>query len=464
MDQRLGRRAVVLGASMAGLLAARVLADAYAEVTVLDRDDLPAGARARRGVPQGRHIHALVARGQQELEELLPGLTGELAGQGVPVMDAQRDVRWFMSGHRLAQGPASGLRAASASRPLLEAQVRARVRALPGVTVTGCVTATGLTATADGSRVTGVRVLPRAEGGAEQVLPADLVVDATGRGSRVEGWLAALGHPRPATERVAIGLHYATRSYRLRPGALGDDLAVLAAPTPAHPRGAALAVVEGGRCLVTLAGVLGDRPPTDPDGFLAFARSLHCRDVHEAVRDAEPLDEAVAFHFPASVRRRYERLPRFPAGLLVIGDAVCSFNPLYAQGMSVAALEAQVLRRHLRRGAAPEAGRFLADIARVIDVPWDIAVGGDLAFPAVEGRRTPRVRLLNAYVPRLHAAAADDATLARAFVGVTGLVDHPATLLRPGVAARVVRHAVRAALRPAGPGPVRGVAPDDDAG
>jgi 2-polyprenyl-6-methoxyphenol hydroxylase-like FAD-dependent oxidoreductase len=434
---QIGDRAVVLGASMAGLLAARVLADAYAQVTVIDRDELPQADAHRRGVPQGRHVHGLLARGQQALEELLPGLTAELTAQGVPTGDMLADTRLYLSGHRLRRAP-TGLVVLCASRPVLEGHVRARVRALPNVRFLDRCDILGLAATPDDRRVTGARVLRRADGSAEQVLGADLVVDATGRGARTPMWLESLGYPRPREERVRIGLGYATRTYRLSPDALGGDVAVLQAATPEHPRTGGLQLLEGGRWMLTLGGILGDHPPTDPDGFLGFARSLQFPDIHETVRDAEPLDGPVAFRFPASVRRRYERLGRFPDGLLVLGDAVASFNPVYGQGMSVAALEALTLRRHLEDGTRPHPRRFFADLARVVQVPWEIAAGGDLVFPGVQGRRTPKGRLLNAYIARLHAAAARDAGLAVAFVRVAGLVAPPQTLLHPRVAVRVL--------------------------
>jgi 2-polyprenyl-6-methoxyphenol hydroxylase-like FAD-dependent oxidoreductase len=444
MHRQIGDRAVVLGGSMAGLLAARVLADAYAQVTVIDRDELPEASTHRRGVPQGRHAHGLLARGQQGLEELLPGLTAELVAHGVPAGDLLADARWCLSGHRLRRAHA-GLVVLCASRPFLEGHVRARVRALANVTLLDRCDVVGLATTPDRRRVTGARVLRRADGSAEEVLGADLVVDATGRGSRTPVWLDALGYARPKEEQVRIGLGYATRTYRLPRDTLGGDLAVLHAATPEHPRAGALQVLEGDRWMLTLAGILGDHPPTDPDGFLAFARSLRFPDIYETISDAEPLDDPVPFRFPASVRRRYERLGRFPDGLLVVGDAVCSFNPIYGQGMSVAAVQALVLRRHLERCSTPQPRRCFRDIARVVDAPWDIAVGGDLVFPGVQGRRTAKVRLVSAYLARLHAAAVNDASLASAFVRVAGLVARPESLLRPGVALRVLR----ASLHPA---------------
>jgi 2-polyprenyl-6-methoxyphenol hydroxylase-like FAD-dependent oxidoreductase len=441
-DNTIGDHAVVLGAGMAGLLAARVLADAYHRVTVVERDKLSISAEPRRGVPQGRHIHALIARGQQALDELFPGFTDEVTARGAPTMDQLRDARLFFSGHRLAQAT-SGVVVLSASRPCLEAHVRERVRSLPRVTFADRRDILGLVTTPDGRRVIGARVIPRADGGTEETVHTDLVVDATGRGSRLPLWLQDLGYGRPTEEKVTAGVAYATGIFRLRPGALGHDKAVIAAPSPAQLRGAGLALIEGQRHVVTLMGMLGDRPPTDLAGFFDFAESLHIPDIHDAIVDAEPLDELVGFSFPASIRRRYERMGRFPDGLLVAGDGICSLNPIYGQGMSVAAIEALVLRKHLNSGVEPRPREILHDFAKAIDTPWEMATGADLAIPGVHGRRNAKTRMANAYIPRLHAAAAQDAGLAAEFLRVAGLVEPPAALFRPGVVGRVLRHCLR---------------------
>ncbi len=438
MNRKIGQRAVVIGASMAGLLAARVLADGYGRVTVIDRDELPETPTHRRGVPHGRHIHALAARGQQVLEELFPGLTAELIAEGAPAGDMLTDARFYLSGQRLARAH-SGLILLCASRPLLEARVRARVRVLPNLEFLDRCDVVGLATTPDGRRVTGARVLRRADGSAEELVGADLVVDASGRGSRTPTWLDALGYDRPEREEVRIGLGYATRTYRLPPDALDGMLAVLDAATPDLPRTGALQRLEGDRWMLTLAGILADHPPTEPDGFLDFARSLRFPDIYEAVRAAEPLDDPVGFRFPASVRHRYELLHRFPAGFLGVGDAVCSFNPIYGQGMSVAGLEALTLRRHVQMGIEPEPRRWFRDLAAVVDVPWDMSAGGDLLFAGVPGHRTLRIRLLGGYLSRLHAAAAHDASLATAFMRVAGLVAPPQSLLTPRTTLRVLR-------------------------
>jgi 2-polyprenyl-6-methoxyphenol hydroxylase-like FAD-dependent oxidoreductase len=433
-----GDHAVVLGASMAGLAAARVLADAYGRVTVVDRDVLPAPGMQRRGVPQGRHAHGLLARGREVLEELFPGLTDELVTRGALYGDIQLQGRWYNEGVRLRQAP-SGLNSLAVSRPLLEGQVRRRLAAFPNVSIVDGCDVAGLVATPDRRRVTGIRTLRR-EMGPEQVLEADLVVDATGRGSRSPAWLAALGYEAPEREAVRPRAAYASAVYRRRPSEhLGGDRLVIVAATHATRRGAAMLAMEDDRWIVTLFGYLGERPPTDPDGFRAWAATLAAPDVHEVISSAELLQAPVPAHFPASVRLRYERLDHFPEGYVVTGDAVCSFNPIYGQGMTVSALEALALRDCLRNGPDQLGRRFFRSAAKLVDTPWGIAVGADLRFPEVEGPRTPKVRMINAYLARLHVAAGSDPVLGRAFLRVVNLIDPPERLMSPELAFRVMR-------------------------
>jgi 2-polyprenyl-6-methoxyphenol hydroxylase-like FAD-dependent oxidoreductase len=449
----IGDHAVVLGASMAGLLTARVLADAYTQVTVIERDNLPLDMGHRRGVPQGLHLHGLHAGGRQVLDELFPGFTEQVVQAGAPVGDTLGALRWQLSGQRLRQVDI-GLPGLAVSRPFLEGQIRQRVRALPSVRfVEGCDVA-GLVTDSGQRRVTGVRTGQRDDGGAEQTVSADLIVDATGRGSRTPVWLEQLGYPRPEADRIEIGIGYATRCYRLRPGALGLDKGIFTAAAPRNPRTAYLFSQEENRHILSVGGILGDYPPLDPAGFEAYAASVCFSDVAEALMGATPLGDPVGFRFPTSVRYRYERLRRFPAGLLVIGDAVCSFNPIYGQGMTVASMEAAVLRDLLRGGSMPTSRQYFRRIAKVVDVPWEIAVGADLAFPGVPGKRTAKVRMVNAYLPRLHAAASTDSALASAFIRVMAMVDRPEGLLRPDRALRVLW----AHLRGAAPAPATGSA------
>jgi 2-polyprenyl-6-methoxyphenol hydroxylase-like FAD-dependent oxidoreductase len=445
MTQPVGERAIVLGGSMAGLLAARVLADSFTEVVIVDRDRLRGEAGPRRGVPQGRHAHALLARGQQNFEALFPGLTNDIAASGVPLGDLG-DLRWYFHGQRL-HPTHTGLVCLSVTRPVLEWHVRERVAAIPNVVFLEECDILDLVTTPDRRRVTGARI-QRQSGGQPEALDADVVIDTTGRGSRTPAWLESLGYQRAPEDRVKIDLAYTTRHFRLPSDLLGDDLGIMPVATPSHPRGAIFARLGpepggGDRYLLSLIGILGDHPPTDPEGFLGFVKSLPIPDIYQAVQDAEPVDDITTMRYPASVWRRYDRLDRFPEGLLPMGDGVCSFNPIYAQGMTIASQEALALREHLRQGAVPSPLRLFRDMAKIIKGAWEVAGTADLAYPAVEGHRSAKVRVINAYLRRLHHAAVRDGALTDAFLRVAGLMDPPESLLRPDRVVRVLRGGMR---------------------
>jgi 2-polyprenyl-6-methoxyphenol hydroxylase-like FAD-dependent oxidoreductase len=428
--------AVVLGASLAGLVAARVLSEAYDTVTIIDRDALPDVAAPRRGVPQSRQLHVLLSRGRLAFDELFDGLSAELHDRGAPLVDLNEQVHWYNDGYRMRRSP-SDLIGVGISRPMLEHAVRARVRKLANVRFCPPAEATALLSTEDRQRITGVLVTPR-EGPAYPI-HADLVVDACGRGSRTPAWLAALGYPAAREEQIAIDVTYVTRTFERDPRHLDGLLGALTNAVPGRPRTGIVAAQEDGRVAVALSGVLGEQPPLDDAGFQRFADSLGVPLISQLVREATPIDEPARMRYPASVRRRYERLRRFPLGYLVFGDAVCSFNPIYGQGMTVAVTEGLLLRSLLTGDRDRLWRRFFRGAGKLIDGPWSIAVGTDLRFPEVDGPRTMQVRLVNAYVHRLHAAARTDAVLGTAFLRVLNLVDPPHRLLRPAILRRVLR-------------------------
>ena len=425
--------ALVIGGSIAGLLAARVLSEVFAQVTIIERDHLPAGAETRKGTPQSRHGHGLLAGGAQIIERLLPGFNAELLANGALPCDVIGDARWHQLGGYKAKFK-SGLQGILMSRPLIEAVIRRRVLALPNVTVVEA-SVQELLASADDSQVTGVRLTTGQE------MAADFVVDASGRGSRAPGWLEALGYEKPVEESVKINVGYATRIFRRRPTDLNGDLAAFITPTaPAQTRVGFMVPMEGDRWIITVGGWLGDHAPLDLEGWIEFARTLPAPDIYEVVKDADPLSETVVHKIPANVRRRYEQLRRSPTGFIVMGDALCAFNPVYGQGMTVAAFEAQALEQSLQADAnlADLHRRFFTSAAKIVDVPWSMATGEDFRYPTIEGKRPPGTALLHRYLERVHFVARTDEVVCRTFFDVANMIKPPTALFHPKLLWRVL--------------------------
>ena len=468
--KQIGQHAIVIGASMGGLMAARALSDFYAVVTVLERDNFPLSDVPRKGVPQGRHAHGLLARGRAVIENFFPGWTDEVVACGGAKGDIAGDVNWVGHGVTIKSAP-SELVGLLASRPVLEGHVRRRLMALPNVRVIENCAVQGLiaddrafssevdtgshsnqvyadcddlsavenTSKKDSTRTIIKGVRARVGNGVEQTMTADLVIDASGRGSSSPAWLESFGYAKPEEEKIEIGIGYTTRVYRRRPTDLGGKLAVVVAGSGPNWRNGAILYQSEDRWIVSIGGYFGDHAPDDDQMFAAYAGSLPTSEIYDIVAHAEPLSDFVRYRYPANLRRRYERLTRFPAGYLVFGDALCSFNPVYGQGMTVAAQEAALLRQCLDAGDADLARRFFAAAAIAIDTPWDIAVGNDLRHPQVSGPRPPKVRFINWYIGKLHMAARHDAKLATAFLEVANLGAPPIRLLHPAIVMRVIR-------------------------
>ncbi|WP_435610686.1 FAD-dependent oxidoreductase [Streptomyces sp. C10-9-1] len=436
------RHAVVVGGSIAGLLTARVLARHADRVTVVERDRFPDGAEPRPGVPQGRHAHVLLEGGQRALDELLPGFTAELAAAGAPRVGMPADMVQWQSGRWVRRtAPTSHLY--TGSRAQLEHLVRARVLAEPAVTAVTGAEAVGLTG--DARRVTGVLLRERGgSGGAEpERLAAGLVVDASGRGTRAAQWLRALGAEPPAEETIDTGLAYASRVYRDRGGHLGTHAqAYYVLPGPDQVYAGGVLPLEDGRHLVVLSGLRGDEPPTDEEAFTAFAARLPHPFIHDWLREAVPETPPYGFRRTANVRRRYDLPGRRPAGFLATGDALCTFNPVYGQGMAVAALGALALREALddpRRAATTRrVQRALLEASRQA---WDISAGADRRMPGALGTAvaTPAAdRAAGWYLDRVQRRYQGDPVVGRAFRSVLTLTAPVSALFAPAVARAVL--------------------------
>ncbi|CAM2918234.1 2-polyprenyl-6-methoxyphenol hydroxylase-like oxidoreductase [Mycobacterium intermedium] len=450
---RCGNHAVVLGASMGGLMAARVLADFYDRVTVVERDNLPVDPVNRRGVPQGRLIHTCLARLMRELDDMFPGLRADLLAAGATSLADGDFSKLFLSigGHQLVRSGSTSDAPdmVSPSRPVLEWSVRRRVQAIDNVTFLEAHDVVGLTATAGRDRVTGAQVVDRSDG-EETTLPADLVIDATGRGSRTPVFLEQLGYDRPREDEVTVQLAYACQLVRVAPGAIKEHM-VAVFPEPGRPRMFGLIEYENNTYMIGAGTMAGIEPPRNRPELLSYAAELAPAHVNSALRTVEPIGEFVHHRVPSSRWRRYDKMRLLPDGLLVVGDALCSFNPIYGQGMTVAAIEAAILRDCLRRGVRGLTRRFNRRAAKGVRVAWQTAVGSDLSLPEVPGPRPLSMRASNLLLDRVLTATESDPVVAGQFLRVTAMIDPPSRLLRPSMLLRIMRaqHRAQTTIPPA---------------
>ncbi|MFD0687294.1 FAD-dependent oxidoreductase [Actinomadura fibrosa] len=440
--------AVVIGGSLSGLLAARVLADHFAEVTLVERDRLAEAVASRPGLGQARHLHVLWNRGLEIAEGLFPGLEDELLAAGVPEVRVPADMLWLSSAgwrRRFAS-----TRLLTFSRDLLDWSVRARLAKIGNVRVLAGREVTGLLA--GGGAVTGVETRERGTAEAGEPLAADLVLDATGRVSKTPAWLERIGYPAVRQTLIDPLLGYASRNYAVPPGFDPGWKALYFQAKPPHTtRTGALFPQEGGRWIVSLFGAAEDYPPTDEDGFLEFAKSLRSPLLYETIRDAEPLTPIVSYRRTSNHRRHYERMSTWPKRFLVTGDALCAFNPLYGQGMTVAAKSALTLDACLRADGDLDAlaRRFHRRAVRNAAGPWLVATGEDLRYSTTKGGTAGvQTRVLNRYVDRVQALANVDPRVCGRFVDVLGLTAQPQSLFLPDVLWRAATARTR---QPAGP-------------
>lgn len=422
MTSKLGQHAVVIGGSLAGLMSAAVLAEYFDRVTVFERDRIEDRPVLHKSVPQGNHIHALLLSGQHVMSLLYPGFIEELKKLGAVRFRPGVDIAFYgpngkgYNATRSVTEPRDlGLEGHIMSRGLLEYHVRRRTVAFANVKLETDAAVEGLVH--DGGRVRGVR-RKRAVGA--EAVEADLVIDAGGRGSHASRWLVEMGVPAPEETTIGVDFAYTSTKYR-KPDRdhESEPLLLVGGPPPEYTRAAGLFEIEDRTWHVSLAGRFGDYPPTDEAGFLAFAKALPSAKLYELIEDAERIADITHHRFPTSVWRHYERLQAFPAGLLILGDAICSFNPVYGQGMSSAALQAQALRKVLREHAAQARGldglasAFFPKAAEAVSAPWTLAANFDFAYPQTRGERPPGLAEGAGYFAALDSLQAEDLDVQR---------------------------------------------------
>lgn len=435
---RNGHRAVVIGASIAGLCAARVLSDFYDRVTVYERDDLPAGPANRTAVPQGRHVHLLLARGAKELEAHFPGLLDDMVAAGVPILHNRPDcIHFGAAGHVL--GTTRQLRdeftAYVPSRPHLEWQIRRRVAAIANVDIVHAGVAEP-TFDAVGQRVTGVRL----DSGAE--MAADLVVDTAGRGTRLPVWLQQWGFDRPPEASVDVGISYATHRMRIPDGLITEKV-VVAGAFERQRRGLGMLCYEDGSWGLTTFGVGKVAPPTDFAEMCALADEVVPPHIAAAIRAGEPIGDVALHKYPTSRWRRYHKLARFPAGILPFGDAVASFNPTFGQGMTMTSLQAGHLRRALESPGTELAAAFNAATAKSTFPVWTMNAIADMVMHGATGAMPWWYRPVGGLFDQFLGAAETDPVLAEWFLRRFSLLDSLYMVPSMTLVGRTIAHNLR---------------------
>jgi 2-polyprenyl-6-methoxyphenol hydroxylase-like FAD-dependent oxidoreductase len=429
--------AIIIGGSLGGLVTARVLINHFEKVTILEKDTVNRQPESRKGQPQTKHLHGLLPRGLTILNEYFPGLMKDFEKAGATIVDFGSSMHWrAYGGYR--KRVHFGMNGITASRPVIEHIVREKVLAIPGVELRDNCSVKQLMSLAGNSRVKGVIA---ATGNSNENIEADLVIDASGRGSRSFHWLKEMGYATPPTSEVKVNVSYSSRLYRRDPADPRGKNWIFNSPhAPFEYRAGGAFAIEGNRWIVTLCGWHHQQVPESDADFRAFARSLPGPDITDIINSSEPLSEIFHFKYPSSLRRHYEKSERFPAGYLVLGDAACSFNPIYGQGMTVAIMEAKALDELLATESNEEtmAKKFFAKTAKIIDIPWSMAVGEDFRYPETSGPRPAGIDFINRYVTRLHKATLKDKVVSEAFLNVMSMLKPPASLFHPRIFWRVM--------------------------
>jgi 2-polyprenyl-6-methoxyphenol hydroxylase-like FAD-dependent oxidoreductase len=435
-------RAIVIGSSLAGLWAARVLADHFEQITMLERDQLPVEAVSRAGVPQDRHVHVLLERGAQIMTQLFPGVGEELVAAGANRIDLTKNSRVKIRGRWLPQFQ-SGIITYACSRLLLESILRKRVAALPNVELCSGAQVQGLVE--QNGQVQGVQVRWK-DGRDETVETAAFVVDASGRSSKLPNWLQAIGYDQPEETVIDVRLGYAGRRYKIPANPAPDwDVMLIGYEPPHKSRAGLIYSEEAGIWMVMIAGILEDYPPTNEAGFLAFAQDVD-PEFYAAIQHAEPVSNIIGYRRTENRLRHYEKLNRWPDRLVALGDAVCGLNPIYGQGMSVSAMAAVTLGEMIGKENGRLTGiaqAFQKKYPKIVEPAWLLATSSDLEWLGNNEATSLPERFAGWYMPKVLDAIPGDQLVHKTFIQVQNLIVPPMALFRPKIAARVLRHGLR---------------------
>jgi len=440
MTKLLGRHAIVVGAGIGGLTAAKALSSYFGKVTVLERDILPAAPNARTGTPQARQVHVLLRGGLDALDELIPDLEAELERGGAARVRVGTQALLELPGFDPFPQRDLGFDYLSMTRPLLEFVVRRLTAKQSNIAWKSHCRVTQFLESSDGSAVTGVRY-DDADKRANQ-LAADFFVDASSRGALTLELLGKIGLPKPHETEIGIDLQYATAIFQIPPSAVHDWRAVLHRPDAQSSRGGLLVPIENNRWQVNLTCMHGEPVPKNIGDFVAFAKTLRTQTIHDAIKDAVPIGPIYRFGFPCSIRRRFDTLDRFPEYLLPIGDVICRFNPAFGQGMSVAAQQAGALRRlidarNLRADPLKGLARpFFAVVQDLLAAPWAVAES-DFIYEKTRGQRPSDLHQRLSFNSALQRAAVEDSTVHQIMSEVSHLIRPSSALRDPHIISRV---------------------------
>jgi 2-polyprenyl-6-methoxyphenol hydroxylase-like FAD-dependent oxidoreductase len=435
----LGERAIVVGSGLGGLSAARALSDRFRQVVLLDRDPLLDEARPRPGVPHGKHPHALLGGGLKALEQLFPGFGSKLDQAGAVPIDRGSDILYEIAGQDPWPRIKFGQPTYSMSRPLMELTLRRQVERRTNVKVQGQCRVFSIISESDTGAATGICY--RAPDGKVETLQSDLIIDASGNGSLTLEFLKATGRRLPEETRIGVNMRYASALFDRADIEDNYKIAYTLPDAPEESRGGLILPAENGTYQVVLIGRGEDIPPINESAFRRYARDLRTPTIYNAIKQARRLTEIAPYSFTESRWRHFAQVSAFPHGLLPIGDAICRFNPVYGQGMSVAAREASLLFDFLGRSdsdwlstLAPD---FLTKAENLIADPWAMSAVPDFIYPETTGIRPKNLQERLNFQKGLARLASRDAAVFELLMDVRNLLKPLDVLDDPSIVGRI---------------------------